>query len=66
MCTAAGLADVADYYIKAAILPTQVRSDLFSVLTAGETEINTAEPVEMTKQTAKLDINQIYKSRKRG
>lgn len=66
MCTAAGLADVADYYIKAATLPTQVRSDLFSVLTAGETEINTAEPVEMAKQTTKLDINQIYKSRKRG
>lgn len=66
MCTAAGLADVADDYIKAATSPAQVRSDLFSVLTAGETEINTAEPVEMAKQTAKLDINQIYKSRKRG
>lgn len=45
MCAAAGMPDVAGDYITANISPAQVRADLFAAVTAGEQEINTAEPV---------------------
>lgn len=67
VCQAAGLADVASDYIKAGTLPEVVRADLFSVISAGETEIVTAEPVATSQSDqARFSANWVYQQRQKA
>jgi ClpP class serine protease len=68
MCAAAAMPDVANDYITASTHPSQVRADLFAAVTAGEQEINTAEPVHAAATEKKqVTASTVYAQRnKRG
>ena len=65
VCAAAKMPEVASDYIAAKTEVSQVRSDLFSMLTAGDEEINNAAPVAIveTETTRNVSSKDIYAKR---
>ena len=64
ICAAAGLPSVAKAYIQMGASVEAVREELMEVLTAGETEIQSARSAELNQPVNALDINLIYDKRR--